>query len=179
MASDGNGAVLPPSILPVRATPEDADTFIGIHEEVARWLWDRGIPQWEPGTFQRAWILGPIKRGELYLAKRGDDALGAVIVQWSDVSTWGKRPPDAGYIHPLRVRRRAAGQGLGRALLRWAEEYAALAGKSSLRLECRADVAGLRRYYERAGYLYRGDVWVHERAQARYEMPLRVEDANR
>lgn len=36
-----------------RATADDAEMLLAIHEDVARWLWDRGIHQWELGTFPR------------------------------------------------------------------------------------------------------------------------------
>ena len=152
MASEGNGSVLPPGTTLERAVPGDANTFIDIHEDAARWLWEQGIHQWQPGVFQREWILGPIKRGEVYLAKRGDQALGAVIVQWSDERTWGERPPDAGYIHGLRVRRSAAGQGLGKAMLQWAEREIARAGRPFARLDCIANNPRLCAYYVEAGY---------------------------
>ncbi len=162
MASEGNGALLPPGVTIERATAEDVGTFIAIHEEASRWLWDRGIRQWQPGVFQQAWILGPIERGEVYLAKRGDDALGAVIVQWSDERTWGARPPDAGYIHGLRVLRDASGQGLGRAMLRWAEREIARAGRPFARLDCIAENARLCAYYGEAGYERQADLDVGE-----------------
>lgn len=157
-AIDGNGAALPPGVVVACATPDDADTFIAIHEEAARWLWDQGIRQWQPGVFQRAWIQGPIERGELYLAKRSDETLGTVVVQWADEYTWGERPPDAGYIHGLRVRRSAAGQGIGRALLRWAEREIARAGRPFARLDCTAENSRLCAYYVEAGYARQADL---------------------
>lgn len=150
-----------PGIILERATVEDADTFVDIHEEVARWLWDRGIHQWEPGTYQKAWILRHIERGEVYLARRGSNVLGTVLVQWSDEWTWGERPPDAGYIHGLRVRRAAAGQGLGRAMLQWAEREIIRAGRPFARLDCTADNERLCAYYIDAGYNRQTDFeWV-------------------
>lgn len=140
------------------ATAADADTFIEIHEEVARWLWDQGIRQWQPGVFRREWILPRIERGEVYLARRGGEALGAVTLQWSDEYTWGARPPDAGYIHGLRVRRSAAGQSLGRALLQWAEREIARAGRPFARLDCIADNPRLCAYYVDAGYERQADL---------------------
>lgn len=160
MSSDANsnGVELPPGVTVVRATADDAETFIALHEEAARWLWDQGIHQWQPGAFRREWILPPIERGEVYLAKRGVETLGALIVQWSDEWTWGARPPDAGYIHGLRVRRSAAGQGLGRLLLRWAEREIARAGRPFARLDCLADNPRLCAYYGDAGYVRQTDL---------------------
>lgn len=60
--------------------------------------------------------------------RRDGEAIGTVMLQWSDEEIWGTMADDAGYVHGLRIRRRAAGLGLGRALLRWAEPRAVAAG---------------------------------------------------
>lgn len=174
--SPGNTIELLPGVTLARATVEDADTFVEIHEEVARWLWDQGIHQWRPGTYQKAWIIRHIERGELYLARRGSDALGTVLIQWADEYTWGERPPDAGYIHGLRVRRRAADQGLGRAMLQWAEREIVRAGRPFARLDCIADNPRLCAYYLDAGYARQADLeWAEDEdkgALARFEKRL-------
>ncbi|MEO7000736.1 MAG: GNAT family N-acetyltransferase [Ktedonobacterales bacterium] len=149
---------LPPDITIERATLADTDTFIAIYEEAARWLWDQGIHQWKPGEFRRKWILPHIERGEVYLAKRGAETLGSVLIQWSDEYIWGKTPDDAGYIHGLRVRRSEAGQGLGRAMLAWAEREIGRAGRPYARLDCIANNPKLCAYYQHAGYERRTDI---------------------
>lgn len=150
--------ILLPGVSIERATPDDAAVFVEIHEEVARWLWDRGIHQWQPGTFQAEWLRAPIARGEIYLAKEDGIPIATMMLQWSDVYTWGERPPDAGYIHGLRVRRMAAGRGIGRALLRWAEREIARTGRPYARLDCTADNPCLCAYYLEAGYQRQTDL---------------------
>jgi ribosomal protein S18 acetylase RimI-like enzyme len=174
--TEASDNILPPGVTVECATPDDADTFVEIHEEAARWLWDRGIRQWQPGAFQKAWITRPIARGELYIARRCGEAVGTVIVQWADEYTWGLRPDDAGYIHGLRVRRSAAGQGLGRALLAWAEREIARAGPTFARLDCIAENAALCAYYERAGYTRLDDLIDGDFRAARFEK--RLEEAS-
>jgi ribosomal protein S18 acetylase RimI-like enzyme len=175
-ASNSDGMLLPPGVTIERATPDDADTFVEIHEEAARLLWEQGIRQWQPGTFQKAWIAGPIERGELYLARRRGEALGTVLLQWADEYTWGEQPPDAGYIHGLRVRRSVAGQGLGRTMLRWAEREIAQAGRPLARLDCIAGNERLCAYYLAAGYKRTTDLeWAEgddRGALARFEKHL-------
>lgn len=136
------------------AAPGDAATFAEIHEEIARWLWERGIHQWQPGTFPIKWIQDAIARGELYLASEAGTVIGAVIVQASDTFTWGEASlaDAASYVHGLRVRRSAAGRGIGLALLRWAEREIAARGNHLVRLDCTAENPALCAYYERAGY---------------------------
>lgn len=139
-----------------RATLADVDTFMDIHEDAARWLWSRGIRQWEPERFPRELVPPLVERGSLFLVRRDREAAGAVIILWSDEDTWGSQPDDAGYIHGLRVRRAYAGQGLGLAMLRWAERQIAAAGRPFARLDCIAGNARLRAYYEAAGYALKG-----------------------
>jgi hypothetical protein len=56
------------------------------------------------------------------------------------------------------VRRHAA--GLGAAVLGFAADIARGHGREALRLDCVAANTGLRAYYERAGFAYRGDAAV-------------------
>ncbi|HEV2458609.1 MAG TPA: hypothetical protein VGS80_09605 [Ktedonobacterales bacterium] len=69
---------LPRDITIERATPADADIALGILQEAARWLLSRGIDQWRPDQFERESLLAAFARGELYLAKRGDEAVGTL-----------------------------------------------------------------------------------------------------
>ncbi len=135
-----------------RARLADTNLLIEIHEDAARWLWARGIHQWEPGTFPRDRLISRIERGEVYLARLDGEPVGMAILQEADEDTWGARPDDALYLHGLRVRRAYAGQGIGRTILRWVEEQVAARGRIYLRLDCMADNTKLRAYYEDAGF---------------------------
>lgn len=159
MKRDGKGSRT--DVEMVRAETSDLDTVLSILEEAARWLASRGIDQWRPGTFSEERIADRIGRGEVYLAVLGGRAVGNVVLQWSDEETWGDAPDDAGYVHGLAIRRALAGRGLGRDLLRWAEDRAAAAGKQYLRLDCAAQNRTLNEYYTRAGFRFRGrtSVW--------------------
>ena len=96
----------------------------------------------------------------MYLAALEGRTFGTLALQWSDEEVWGYAPGDAGYVHGLAIRRDFAGLGLGRELLRWAEDRAALSGKRYLRLDCVAKNRRLNEYYERAGFRCRGRVRV-------------------
>jgi ribosomal protein S18 acetylase RimI-like enzyme len=140
----------------VQAREQDLDTVLSILEEAARWVTSRGIEGWKPGSFSRRRIADRIGRGEMYLARlAGEKPFGTFALQWSDEEVWGDVPDDAGYVHGLAIRRAFAGEGLGRELLRWAEERTALSGKKCLRLDCIAENRGLNEYYERAGFYRR------------------------
>jgi protein-tyrosine phosphatase len=135
-----------------RATLAETDLLIEIHEDAARWLWSRGIRQWEPGTLPRDRLIARIERGEAYLAHLEGELVGMAILQDADEDTWGVRSDDALYLHGLRVLRACAGRGIGRAILRWAEEQVIARSRIYLRLDCMADNAKLRAYYEHAGF---------------------------
>ncbi len=152
-----------------RARENDLDTVLSILEEAARWLISRGIDQWQPGSFSRQRIADRIEREEMYLAELGGRPAGTLALQWSDEETWGEVPKDAGYVHGLAIRRSFAGRGLGRELLRWAENRTASSGKKYLRLDCMTENRALNEYYRQAGFDHRGHARVRGLEVSLYE----------
>lgn len=136
------------------ATPADADALLALYREAAHWLLARGIDHWRPEQFERDPLLRHVACGEVYVAERDGELAGTLALSWTDPRIWDEQPPVAGYVHALAVSRSAAGQGLGRALLDWAEGQTLRAGKTLLRLDCMRDNPGLRAYYERAGFAH-------------------------
>jgi protein-tyrosine phosphatase len=131
--------------------------FVAIHEEAAAWLWARGVKQWHAGHFTLETLRRELGEGhEVYIARRAGVAAGGFTLQWDDLENWGERPPVAGYLHALCVRRADAGRGLGAALLDFAGERVAEFGRPWLRLDCWEGNATLRAYYERLGFTYHG-----------------------
>lgn len=132
--------------------------LIDMLESTARWLWDKGIPQWEPGSFERdreslavlverGWILG-IRSSD------GGFAAGCILTRL--------RPPiwpagtTALYLGSLAVARTSAGQALGNAIFDAALDTAREDGAAELRLDCWAGNEVLRHYYLNAGFTDRG-----------------------
>jgi len=137
----------------------DVDIVLGILDEAAGWLKQREIPSvWKPGGFSCQSFLAQISHGEVYIALVDDHTVGTFTLQWTDSLFWGERPADAGYIHKLAIRPSSGGKGIGLEMLKWAEAQAKSAGKRFLRLNCLAEDRKIRDYYERAGFVYRGDV---------------------
>jgi GNAT superfamily N-acetyltransferase len=136
-----------------RAVPDDAATVLAVLDDAAAWLAGRGVVQW-PARFRPEWIEPGLGNGEVWLAERDGVAVGTLTLQRTD-PLW---PDDglAGYVHRLAVRREAA--GLGRQLLHWAAAEVHEHGRGLLRLDCAAPNRELRRYYESAGFVHRGDV---------------------
>ena len=157
-----------PDLAITPASPEDAGAIDRLLYEAAAWLESRGIIQWSaiwpPSEHQQAATRKRIARGWCYLARCGAAIAGTLTLQPSDRRLWGEDGDDALYVHGLAISRAFAGQGVGLALLRWAESEAAARGRGWLRLDCKADNDGLRAYYRRAGFsevrqIAEGDRW--------------------
>jgi GNAT superfamily N-acetyltransferase len=96
-------------------------------------------------------------------------------LSWEDPQLWGEAGCDgrAAYIHGVAVRRIAGGQGVGEHIIRWAEQETVAKGRLLLRLDCMRDNPGLRKYYEKIGFLCVGE-WQHPTlAAALYEKSVR------
>jgi len=156
-------------VVMAQAQPTDIDAVLGLLEDAACWLVSRGIDQWRPGSFDRHDFAARIERGEVYLALSGDQPAGMLTLQPSDPLFWPDAPDAALYLHKLVVHRAYAGQGLGHRLLQWAERTTAAAGKTYLRLDCMAESAAMRAYYEGAGFSYRGDLSSRNWSASLYE----------
>lgn len=159
----------------------DLEIIISILEEAAHWLTSRGIDQWEPEKFRRPAfyqrISDQIRHGLVYLAKLDGTPAGTITLQpddsfdrmlWEPIA----RPEDASYVHSLATHRAAAGVGVGRAMLHWAEQHVAAAHKPYLRLDCAADNDALCAYYERAGFTTRGNFQGKGWMARRYEKAI-------
>jgi GNAT superfamily N-acetyltransferase len=137
-----------------------------ILDEAASWMAARGFMGWRPGsfrrpgTFERRALVSAFGSGDLYVAWEAERAVATVTLLWEDPLYWPGAPEDAGYVHRLAVRRTAAGRGVGRMVLGWAEEQARARGKQHLRLDCAADDPGIRAYYERARFVHQREVRV-------------------
>jgi ribosomal protein S18 acetylase RimI-like enzyme len=143
--------------------------------EAAMWLRSRGINQWP--DFPRSYVEDPVERGEIMVLRDAESICASVQVLASDRDVWGKRPPDALYVHQLVVARSHSGCGLGRTMLDLLAARAASFGRQFLRLDCWEGNAGLRSYYEDAGFTHRGNQVVtpgggQSLTVARYERPV-------
>jgi GNAT superfamily N-acetyltransferase len=150
------------------ARQEDAPVVADLLNEATVWVGERGYEQW-PLPFPLDQLAAAIGRGEVYLAEAAGETVATVTLLWDDHMYWGERPPDAAYVHKLAVRRACAGQGIGRAIVEWADRTATKAGRQFLRLDCLGDNPGIRSYYEELGFEHRGDLVVNGRNMSIYE----------
>jgi GNAT superfamily N-acetyltransferase len=129
-------------------------------EEITAWLNSRGVGQVPSRIYRDSadYFSESIAGGEVYFAVIRDEIVGSLRLLSEDRIVWPEADDRAFYLYNLLVRRNLKGQGLGRQLLAWAESQTIIAGKDYLRLDCFANNAILRRYYENAGYADRGEV---------------------
>jgi protein-tyrosine phosphatase len=149
-----------------RAEPADLPAVVEIVNDAWAWLVAIGITrQWGIGAYPtdpdhpdlEGWRL-KIARGEQYLATREGIPLSTLCLSFTDApGPWKDDPDSAGYVSLFATRRAAAGQGVGRALLEWAERCSAAHGKRFMRLGCWAENEKLCAYYEQAGFEPIGD----------------------
>jgi GNAT superfamily N-acetyltransferase len=166
-----------PGDMTVRLAQEaDIDAILTVWAEADEWMRQRGIEPGTPPVPLRDIVSNRIKRDACYVVcKNGplSKVVGTITLEWADDGVWTDRPPDdACYVHGLATERASAGQGIGVALLRWAEEMALAAGKSYVRLDCDATNPALRAYYEQAGLTHCGDVHVPTHYASRFEKRL-------
>lgn len=159
-----------------RAQAEDADAVTSVLDDAMRWGFARGFRTSGPPETLGADSIRRIGEHEVYIAWRGDAPAATLTLAWDHPTVWGDLPGEAGYMYAFAASRVFAGQQVGLSLLRWAEQLVARRGKALMRLECRANSPGLRSYYERAGYVWRGDVQVGTGVLARYEKALRADE---
>lgn len=111
--------------------------------------WSR-IPFWP--TLSRVVFSGAV-RG---LIGRGGALLGACTLTPHKIEycneDWFSPAAPAFYLRSMSIRPAAQGQGYGRALMRFAEEEAALQGAAALRLDAYAGPGGASGFYEKCGY---------------------------
>jgi len=161
---------------PFRVVParlEDTDTVLEILDEAAAWIIERKLPSvWKPGGFSRQAFLEQISLGEVHIGLVDEKPVGTLTLQWADLTFWGERQQDAGYVYKLAVRPAYARQSIGLEMLKWAEASARKAGKRFLRLNCLAEDRKIRDYYERAGFLYKGNVAGPKALATLYEKAL-------
>jgi GNAT superfamily N-acetyltransferase len=154
IASIASIQIRPAAIRP--AEPGDLDAVAQLLSDAAAWTAAIGLPNW-PSPFPREVVTRGVADQTLHVAEHDGSIVATVNLQWSDAMFWGERPPDAGYVHRLVVRRDRTGAGLGATVLDWASEQVRAAGRDCLRLDVSADNLPLSSYYERLGFAYRGD----------------------
>ena len=136
----------------------DAVEIAALLTEAAEFARDReGELRW-PIPFPEGDVRGAIERGETHVLEREGRIAATVNLTWADPRFWGPRPPDAGYVHKLAVRRAWAHQCIGSEVLDWVAERTRAEGRAFVRLDCPASNARLIRFYTSRGFRYVRDL---------------------
>lgn len=163
------------------ARPDEQPVVEDLLREASAWLASRGIDQWQfPPHSDR--IARALRHGEVFLATVDGQPMATLQVDdHADPEFWTAEdePGDALYVHRMAVSREYAGSGVGGALLNWASERAAAAGKLWLRLDAWKDNPGLHRYYESHGFtLLRVINLPHRGSGALFQRPTTVKQTD-
>jgi ribosomal protein S18 acetylase RimI-like enzyme len=169
--------VLAPGLRFRAAARSDLSEVIATLAEASRWEMEKGFPHPWPIPFPEDRLRPALERGEIYLVAddRGRTA-GTVTLQWDDLPFWGPRPPDAGYVHRLAVRREFAGRGIGGQMLLWAEREIRARDRRFVRLDCLRDAVRLHEFYRSYGFRWIGEVTVGGLDCTLFEKDLRAPD---
>jgi protein-tyrosine phosphatase len=136
------------------AGQEDVNAMIGVLEEAASWLWNRGIRQWEPGSMrtQRRTFRRWTRSNGLVVARSDGDLAGGCFLVDEPMAEWATHSGAAFYLHRLVVARAHAGCGVSAGLLDWCKNRARELGVPRVRLDCWDGNERLRAFYRAAGY---------------------------
>lgn len=141
-----------------RGSADDVPAVMTLLDGAVEWLTARGRPgQWgtEPLSESRrlTTLISEIAAdGGLYLAARGDRAVGALGIGQPPTYVSPAPEPEL-YVVLLVTDRKHSGEGLGRQLLAYARRLAVASGAGLLRVDCYAgDDQALVRYYESQGF---------------------------
>jgi GNAT superfamily N-acetyltransferase len=136
----------------VPAVVPDAPAIVRLRDNLARFQLERGQPQWSIGEVTVAAMAAQISRQEWFVWRHHEVIDATCRLLWADDMLWPEGG-DAGYIHGLMVRRCRMGEGIGTALLAWAETRIRERGIALARLDCAMTSVTLRRWYASHGYL--------------------------
>lgn len=137
------------------ATLEEIAEATRILVEAATWLAQTGEMRWRPDQFSREMLEPLVESGELYLAFRGEHAVGTMYLQLEDQAFWSDVPAaESLFIHKLAVSLEARGTRVSQALIEFSKLEVLRRGRKYLRLDCR-DHTKIRALYENAGFKLR------------------------
>ena len=159
----------------IRATtPKDIDAVMDIIEEARGTIAALGIDQWQNGSPNRAMIEEDVALGQGYCV----DAEGAVIGTFALIENgeptyhriydgeW--QTPDhaadgtVAYlaIHRVAISVARRGSGISTAIIGYAEEFARVLGKASLRIDTHRGNVVMRRMLEKHGFVHCGTIYL-------------------
>jgi GNAT superfamily N-acetyltransferase len=143
-----------------RGTTGDADTIIGLIDEAADWLRGKDTDQWARPWPNRAARDSRVRRGlrmgKTWIAEEDGHSVATVTYRPHGNQMLWTREEDrtpAVYVSRLIVTRRAAGRGIGAAMIDWAAAQAVRDWNAQwVRIDVWTTNVALRNYYEKRGF---------------------------
>jgi GNAT superfamily N-acetyltransferase len=160
----------------IRATtPKDIDAVMAIIEEARGTIAALGIDQWQNGSPNRVMITEDMSLGQGRVVTDDD---GAIIGTFALIYT-GEPTYDAIYgggwgaadkasdgsvayiaIHRVAISVARRGKGVSSAIISYAEEFARILGKTSLRIDTHEGNVVMRRMLTKHGFVHRGTIYL-------------------
>ncbi|EJS69286.1 N-acetyltransferase [Bacillus cereus] len=144
------------------ASEEESDNIIILLKEVAQWLQDKEVDQWQYllGEEATAEILEGISEKYTYVVTKEDEIVATVTVspkqnEWDEFIFGKEEVSDSLYIHRFAVKRKYKGNGIGEWMLQWVEENVQR-DKKYLKLDCIGHNRTLNDFYKENGFEYVG-----------------------
>lgn len=156
------------------AVGDDLYPLLKLFDETVTWLNARGLgDQWGSELFSTSierhqQFLQWIEAGNFFVARfqRQRQIIGSLALSpappWYIAKRWPVFPATALYLEAFTISRSLSGLHLGQDLLKWAEDYTQLIGRTTIWLDCWADNPPLVRYYLQAGFTPHEIFMVHE-----------------
>ena len=156
-----------------QAQLDDIAGIIELFEEAAVWLESKNLFQWPIRVAPRFWsfLREKVRDGEVFVVRGGNGRLLAHIrFDYHPNKVWCDNPANTAYVRGLVIANEVRGQGMGTALLDWAQGYVRQRGFARLRLDCLAENGRLRQYYRDYGFTYVGQSHSGNYKAALFEM---------
>ena len=160
----------------IRATtPKDIDAVMAIIEEARRTIAALGIDQWQNGSPNRVMITEDVALGRGRIVTEDDGTIvGTFALIYTGEPTYNSiydgawqtadhdRDGSIAYmaIHRVAVSVSKRGSGVSTAMIRYAEEYARILGKISLRIDTHRGNVVMRRMLEKHGFTHCGVIYL-------------------
>lgn len=155
-------------------TPKDIDAVMAIIEEARGTIAALGINQWQNGTPNRAMITEDMALGQGRVVTVDEQVAGTFALIYTGEPTYDTiyngawrapdRAPDGSVayiaIHRVAISVAHRGSGISSAMMEYAESYARILGKSSLRIDTHEGNLVMRRMLEKHGFTPCGTIYL-------------------
>jgi ribosomal protein S18 acetylase RimI-like enzyme len=147
---------------------DDLNKIVEMYIIARRDLKENDIHQWDYNDPSIQMLQKDIEAGNLYVARDGDRILGSVVLdenaedEHEDIE-WNVEEGRAIYLHRLVVHLDYQGEGTGKLLMSFADQFAKDHGYSSIRLDAYKENDIARNLYEQFGYEKAGKVYFPRR----------------